>query len=192
VNYLPELREAMVDAARRHYQLDPATRPTPRCTPSRFRRVPGGRSLALVGVLVLGGASGAIAAAARLVHRVPVSEAALAAPKPTSGTKRVPSPQPITARATPVGGHKTVAAPQPATGHRTTATPEPITPGAKPIAGHKTVAAPKPATGRKTTASPEPITPSAKPITATKPVPRAKSITDTKPVSAAPVASVAV
>ena len=104
MNYLPELREAMVDAARRHYQPDAVTPATGRCRPSRFRRVPGGRPLALIGALVLGGTSGAIATAAtKVAHPLAVSAAAVRA-----GARPVPRARPVTWR-------KPVASPEPVT-----------------------------------------------------------------------------
>ena len=95
MNYLPELRCAMVDAARHHYQSTDVPARTTECRPSRRRRVPGGRPLALVGVLVHGSASGALAAAAgpRVPAPVPSSSAAVTRPAPKP-TPAVPAPAP--------------------------------------------------------------------------------------------------
>jgi hypothetical protein len=61
MTYLPELRQAILDAARRHYADAAAAAPTPaQQRPSLSRR---GRPLALLAVLVLAGTTGALAAA---------------------------------------------------------------------------------------------------------------------------------
>jgi hypothetical protein len=62
MNYLPELREAMVDAARRHHQIQDAP-PAVVGRERRRRRFRGGRPLALIVVLCLAGGTGAATAA---------------------------------------------------------------------------------------------------------------------------------
>lgn len=63
MNYFPELREAMVKAAGRHYQDAEATSAQEVPRPSRRRRYWRGRPLAVMAVLCLASATGALAAA---------------------------------------------------------------------------------------------------------------------------------
>ena len=160
MNYLPELRCALVDAAQRHYQSTEVLAHPAACRPSRVRRVPGGRPLALVGVLVLGSASGAVAAGGgrRVPAPVPprIPAVALAAPHSTPAM-----PGPVPARSvTPRAPHSTPAMPGPVSArsvtprapHSTPAMPEPVSArSVTPRAPHSTPAMPAPAPARSVT-----------------------------------------
>ncbi len=72
MNYLPELRDAVVDAARRLYQAAEATPVSGASDASRSRRAKGWRPFALLAVLVLAGTTGALAAAGVFKTGTPV------------------------------------------------------------------------------------------------------------------------
>jgi len=94
MNYLPELREAMVDAARRHHEI-PAPAPA-RAGRARRHRFHGGRPLAAILVLCLAGGSGAAAAAG--LFQSPAAVHAPSAPTELAGVAAASSVLVLAAR----------------------------------------------------------------------------------------------
>jgi hypothetical protein len=82
MNYLPELREAMVDAARRHQQIQDAP-PVALAQARKRRRARGGRPLAAILVLCL--AAGTAAAAATGILHSPAAAVHASAPSEYAG-----------------------------------------------------------------------------------------------------------